>query len=384
LLEVVDLSLGDDVEFIQTKDEFKAKYSEFVKSNSELNKLIEEEKNIEELKEFIAYEIKKIDDINPKVDEYEELSNIKKQLSQKEKIEKAIEKANGVFDYTSSVNQALSLLEIDSSFFDDAINELNNIFEKAGDRLHLLEDTDIDGVLTRIEQLSHLQKKFGSIEECLTYREQKKQELSRYENISFEKSSLEKKVKQLRSQIEALADIISEKRKKALKIIEQKVNGYLEYLYLSDSSFEIVKTAISQSGSDEIKVALKDAKLENISSGEFNRLRLALMAVKSEYALSNNGILFLDEIDANLSGKESDAIGKVLEQIAKKYQIFAISHQAQLTSRANQHFLVEKNNGESKVYEINGEKRVGEIARMISGEKISNEAITFAKNLLGV
>lgn len=384
LLEVIDLSLGDDAEFIQTKDEFKAKYSEFVKSNSELNKLIEEEKNIEELKEFIAYEIKKIDDINPKVDEYEELSNIKKQLSQKEKIEKAIEKANGVFDYTSSVNQALSLLEIDSSFFDDAINELNNIFEKAGDRLHLLEDTDIDGVLTRIEQLSHLQKKFGSIEECLTYREQKKQELSRYENISFEKSSLEKKVKQLRSQIEALADIISEKRKKALKIIEQKVNGYLEYLYLSDSSFEIVKTAISQSGSDEIKVALKDAKLENISSGEFNRLRLALMAVKSEYALSNNGILFLDEIDANLSGKESDAIGKVLEQIAKKYQIFAISHQAQLTSRANQHFLVEKNNGESKVFEINGEKRVGEIARMISGEKISNEAITFARNLLAV
>lgn len=384
LLEVIDWSLGDDVEFIQTKDEFKAKYSEFVKSNSELNKLIEEEKNIEELKEFIAYEIKKIDDINPQIDEYEELSNIKKQLSQKEKIEKAIEKANGVFDYTSSVNQALSLLEIDSSFFDDAINELNNIFEKAGDKLHLLEDTNIDEVLTRIEQLSHLQKKFGSIEECLAYREQKKQELTRYENISFEKSSLEKKVKQLKAQIESLADSISDKRKKALKIIEQKVNGYLEYLYLSDSSFEIVKTIISQSGSDEVKVSLKDAKLENISSGEFNRLRLALMAVKSEYALSNNGVLFLDEIDANLSGKESDAIGKVLEQIAKKYQIFAISHQAQLTSRANQHFLVEKTNGESVVFEISGEKRVNEIARMISGEKISDEAITFAKNLLGV
>ncbi|MEW6552200.1 MAG: AAA family ATPase [Campylobacterota bacterium] len=384
LLEVIDLSLGDDVEFVQTKDEFKAKYSEFLKSNSELNKLIEEEKNIEELKEFIAYEIKKIDDINPQIDEYEELSHIKKQLSQKEKIEKAIEKANGVFDYTSSVNQALSLLEIDSSFFDDAINELNNIFEKAGDKLHLLEDTNIDEVLTRIEQLSHLQKKFGSIEECLAYREQKKQELTRYENISFEKSSLEKKVKQLKAQIEYLADGISEKRKNALKIIEQKVNGYLEYLYLSDSSFEIVKTTISQSGSDEVKVSLKDAKLENISSGEFNRLRLALMAVKSEYALSNNGVLFLDEIDANLSGKESDAIGKVLEQIAKKYQIFAISHQAQLTSRANQHFLVEKTNGESVVFEISGEKRVNEIARMISGEKISDEAITFAKNLLGV
>ncbi|QOG12037.1 AAA family ATPase [Arcobacter sp. FWKO B] len=384
LLEVIDLSLGDDKEFSRVKEEFSSKYIDFIKSSSELNKLISEEKNIEELKEFISYEIKKIDDINPQIDEYEELSNIKKQLSQKEKIENSIEKAKGIFEYTSSVNQVLNLLETDSSFFDDAINELNNIFEKSSDKLNLLEDINIDEVLTRIEQLSHLQKKFGSIQECLEYKEQKKQELARYENISFEKSSLEKKVKDLKSQIESLAQLITLKRKDALKIIEQKVNGYLEYLYLSDALFTLENTLLSKTGCDMVQVSLKNAKLENISSGEFNRLRLGLMAVKSEYALSNSGILFLDEIDANLSGKESGAIAKVLEQISKKYQIFAISHQAQLTSVAHQHFLVEKVDGISNVYEIYQEKRVHEIARMISGDKITAEAIDFAKNLLRV
>ncbi|MDY0328428.1 MAG: AAA family ATPase, partial [Arcobacteraceae bacterium] len=190
LLQVLDFSLSDDMEFVSAKEEFTTKFKELTHTQTELKKLILDEKNIEELKEFIAYEIKKIDDISPKVDEYEELSTIKKQLSQKEKIELAIQKATPIFEYTHAVNQVLDLLEIDSAFFDDAINELNNIFEKSNDSLNLLEETNIEEVLTRIEQLSALQKKFGSIEEALIYKEQKKEELNKYDNISFEKSSL--------------------------------------------------------------------------------------------------------------------------------------------------------------------------------------------------
>lgn len=384
LLEVIDLSLGDNIEFIENKEIFSKDFKHYIQIKKELEKIIEDEKNVEELKEFIAFEIKKIDDIDPKIDEYDELSLVKKQLLQKEKIETSIDKARGVFEYTSSVNQVLSLLDIDSSFFDDAINELSSIFEKSVDNLHLLEDINIDEVLTRIEQLSYLQKKFGSIKECLEYKEGKKAELLKYENISFEKQSLEKEISTLELNLNSIAQKISLKRKEALKTIEKEINIYLKDLYLSDASFSILKTPLSNSGYDKVEVSLKNTMLENISSGEYNRLRLALMAVKSKYALSDTGILFLDEIDANLSGKESDAIGKVLEQIAYKYQIFAISHQAQLTSKANQHFLVEKVDGKSKVFEIEGKKRVNEIARMISGEEISQEAIDFAKNLLNI
>ncbi len=90
----------------------------------------------------------------------------------------------------------------------------------------------------------------------------------------------------------------------------------------------------------------------------------------------------MDEIDANLSGKESEAISKVLITLSKNYQIFAISHQPQLTASANQHFLVDKKDGVSSVKLLNNNEKITEIARMISGENVTDEAIEFAKNIL--
>ena len=109
---------------------------------------------------------------------------------------------------------------------------------------------------------------------------------------------------------------------------------------------------------------------------------MALLSAISKFDIADNGVLFLDEIDANLSGKESEAISKVLINLSKNYQIFAISHQIQLASSANQHFLVEKIDNNSKVKILNDEQRVKEIARMISGENVTAEALDFAKNLL--
>jgi DNA repair protein RecN (Recombination protein N) len=102
----------------------------------------------------------------------------------------------------------------------------------------------------------------------------------------------------------------------------------------------------------------------------------------SEFEIVHNGILFLDEIDANVSGKESSAIATVLKTLSKSYQIFAISHQPQLTAAADIHFLVDKKGNHSCVKSLNNEEKINEIARMISGENITSEAKSFAHNLL--
>ncbi len=73
----------------------------------------------------------------------------------------------------------------------------------------------------------------------------------------------------------------------------------------------------------------------------------------------------------------------MLKILSKKYQIFAISHQPQLSSQADSHFLITKDESGSKVVLLNEESRVVELARMISGEDVSGEAIEFAKKLLG-
>ena len=96
----------------------------------------------------------------------------------------------------------------------------------------------------------------------------------------------------------------------------------------------------------------------------------------------NGGILMLDEIDANLSGEESMSVAKVLRQLSRHFQIFVISHQPQLTSMGEQHFMVYKDQDESMVKELSFEDRVDEIARIISGDSVSDEAKIFAKELL--
>ena len=383
LLDFLDrLTFQNKKDFIEIKESFDSLYKELTQVKKELQKILDDESKLEDLKEFARFEIDKIEQINPTIDEYEELNLIKKRLAKKEKIEVAIKKASGIMEFNHSVTSALELMEVDSSFFDETMNELNNIFEKFNDSLHELDDINIENVLDRIEKLSALQKRFGSIEECLKYKEQKKAELESYENIFFQKEKLEKDYKNLNIKLEELAQKISSYRKDSAKILEEKINEYLKFLYLSNAKIIINKKELDLTGVDEVIFELNGVSLETISSGEYNRLRLALLTSMSEFDIVDNGILFLDEIDANLSGKESDAISKVLKKLSNSYQIFAISHQPQLTSSANQHFLVDKTNGKSFVKELNNKEKINEIARMISGEKVTAEAIEFAKNLL--
>ena len=376
------VTLQKKKEFKKIKEDYNISYKKLLHTKKELQKILDDETKLEDLKEFARFEIDKIEQINPSIDEYEELNLIKKRLAKKEKIEVAIKKASGIMEFNQNVTLALELMEVDSSFFDESMNELNNIFERFNDSLHELDEINIENILDRIEKLSALQKRFGSIEECLNYKEQKKIELSSYENIFFQKEKLEKEFDELNIKLSLLAKEISTYRKESSLILEKKINEYLKFLYLSNAKIIIEEKVLDFSGFDEVKFELNSVSLDTISSGEYNRLRLALLTSMSEFDIVDNGILFLDEIDANLSGKESDAISKVLKKLSNSYQIFAISHQPQLTSSADQHFLVDKINGKSLVKELNSKERINEIARMISGEKVTLEALDFAKNLL--
>ncbi|KAB7886275.1 AAA family ATPase [Poseidonibacter ostreae] len=383
LLNFLDkLSSINDRKFIEIKSNFDLVYKELVVLKKELEKIKNDELKIEDLKEFAKFEIEKIEAINPTLDEYEELNLLKRKLSKKDKIEDAIKDASEILNYRHSVSNTLELLEEDSSFFDETMNELNNIFEKFNDSLFELEDIDIETVLTRIEKLASLQKRFGSIESALEYKEEKKKELLSYDNITFEKSVLEKKIDKLTNEVNKLSLEISVYRKNSVVILEDKINEYLKFLYLSNAKITIQEKNLDSFGIDEVYFELNGVSLNTISSGEYNRLRLALLTSMSEFDIIENGVLFLDEIDANLSGKESDAIANVLSTLSNSYQIFAISHQPQLTSVSSQHFLVDKKDGISTIKLLSKDERINEIARMISGEKITKNAIEFAKNLL--
>ncbi len=382
LLSLIDaIAIISNIEHKKTIDEFQKLYFEYKKSKNELEKILLEEKKIEELKEFTAYEIKKIENIAPDIDEYEKLIRQKKELSKKEKIQDAVSEALLVFDLREKVSKALLLLEKDSTFFDECMSELEAIFEEATLKINELEGIEVESLLDRIEQLSSLKRKYGSIEEALLYLQKKKEELSRYENLESQKHTLEQKVLRLKENIDALTSKISIARSEALKTLQKRVEHYLNLLYLKNVKFSITKRELTHLGVDLIQTRLGTTELKKISAGELNRLRLAMLAASSEFVKSCGGVLILDEIDANVSGKESMSIASVLKTLSKNYQIFAISHQPQLSSVADMHFLVYKDET-SKVKLLNKEGRINELSRMISGKKISDEALNFAKSLL--
>lgn len=373
------LESAKNPKFNETKEKFEQIFKEYNENSLKLNRVLEEERRIEELKELAQTHIEKISKINPKSGEYEELLKLKKRLSKRDKIEEAWNKVSGIFEYEKAVLDALNLSEVDANFFSECFNELRIIAENQ--KMEEL-DFDIEALLDRISDLSYLIKRYESIEGALETLELKKKELEHYENLSFEKKELELLNRDLKEKLEKKAHILSEARVRNLGVLEDFLNDYLAKLYMKNLKLDCVQNdEINLFGKDEIKLSVSETKLKNLSSGELNRLRLAFIATECKILNSGRGIIFLDEIDANLSGKEAMSIAKVLDELSRFYQIFAISHLPQLSSKAHNHFLVEKNGKQSYVKKLEKEERIKELARMVSGEQISDEALQFARTL---
>jgi len=382
LIALLDALIKEPLHVKQV-EEFEELFVEYKKLKTRLESIEEKERKIEELREFASFEISKIDDVNPKVGEDEELMSFKRSLSKKEKIEESLEKANVLFDFESGVSEFLTLVEKDSGFFDESMNELRAILEDERDRLNELEEQNVESILERIEKISNLKSRYGSIKEVIAYRDKKKKELEEYENISFEKAKLISTCKEKFELLKTKAKILSKRRSESIKTLNQKTDSYLEMLYMPKVNIVMSEVELYEKGYDSLHVELGRVNIKKISSGEYNRLRLAFIATTSEYFLNVGGVLILDEIDANLSGKESMSVAKVLKILSQKYQIFAISHQPQLSSQADSHFFVSKEKDVSYVKILNKKERIVELARMVSGEEVSNEATVFAKKLLG-
>ena len=381
LIAMLDSSLhSKDKSFKKLRKEYVKRYSNYKEKAHELAKIKEDEAKLTELIEFATYEIDKIEKINPSIGEDEELIQVKKQLSRIDKIKASLSSAMDIFTAESAVEEVYRLLDKDASVFVDAMNQVRADFEETEHLASELEEMDVEQILDRLSDITALQQRYGSIEETISYKDLKKKELAGYENIEQDKSMLESFLSMEYVELSTLARQISLLRKKEALSLESVLEGYLKTLKLPALSFVFESQSLDESGTDVLDVMLGTSKTNTLSGGEFNRVRLALMASTIKEG-QGQGVLILDEIDANVSGDESIAIAEMIQKLSHVYQIFAISHQPHLSAVADQHIVITKDANSSQVIELSKEGRVHEISRIIAGENPTKEAIEFAKKL---
>ncbi len=383
LVELLDRSrCVRDTSYKKLLKEYRKRFRIFSRKRDELERILQEERELAERREFARFEIEKIDAIAPKEGEYEELLTVKQQLSRIDKIREAMERALPIFDLEERVEELFALAGKDTDYFSDAMNQLRADFEELENLSEELAEVEIEGVLERLEALSALIRRHGSVAEALKYREAKARELEGYENIERDKSALLSFLELEERELSILAQRIAQGRRQEAQRVTEALISPLTKLRLPRVAFRFEKTEMGPDGIDRIDLDLEGSAASTLSGGEFNRLRLALMSVTLEETKKGEGVIFLDEIDANVSGDESIAIAEMIAKLAEVYQILAISHQPHLSARAQQHILVRKVGSQSRAESLEEEERLREISRIISGENADAEATAFAQKLL--
>jgi DNA repair protein RecN (Recombination protein N) len=379
ILDLIILKTKQGPQLKSLKKEFTIEYNSYKTSKIAYDKILKEEEDVENLLNFAKFEIKEIEDLNPTEEEYKEIFEIKQKLNNIDKIKEKFEGVDSVLEQESKIYDLLELLNKPTDFAEIFFEELNNLISEAESQIDFLSNYDLEDLLDKIEQYSKIIKKYGSVKDTIIYLTKKNTEIEHYENISFEKTKIEKTYKQAESNITKLSQEISNLRNNNLKIFEKKLNLFLKKLYIDGLSIKISKIDFNlNTGIDFLEIELNNTVLKNISTGEFNRLRLGIMALKTEYVVKEGGVLLLDEIDANLSGEETMSVAEVLRILSKQYQIMAISHSPQLTAYADQHFYISKNKNKSSIKELTETEKISEIARLVSGKNITKEAKEFA------
>ena len=251
-----------------------------------------------------------------------------------------------------------------------------------------------------------MQKKYGeTYKEIMEFLKKAEEELSTLEELDFKLKEQRAKVKEETKKYLKIAIELSKKRKETSKKFEKKLIEELKQLAMKDvvinfkidtasiaeSEEEILEFSPSPNGIDTGEIYIspnigeEPKPLAKIASGgELSRVMLAIKVLTHD---NLNKLTVFDEIDTGIGGETAFYIGEKLKKLSKNRQVLCVTHLAQIASRANNHFYIEKIvfEGRTKtvVKLLNKEDRVKEIARMLGGDKFSKTSLNHAKELLG-
>ena len=382
-------------------ESLKNKKEEIEKANTDRERLLD----------LYQYQINEINKANLSCDEEEKIEQELPKLKNAEKIKNVTtemlsilyKQEHSVTDNLSIINKQISLLEKYGINIDNISKNINSTMTQIDDVYREVEDLSnnidvtpdsLDAMLERQQLIKKLKSKYGkNIQEIIDYGKNLEDKIKSLENYETNITNIQKEIDFLLKDITKLCQQISDKRKKIATVISKKIISELEDLNMKNSQFEISveKSEISRTGFDKLEFMFSANKGEKLyplslvaSGGEISRVMLALSTTISDNY--NVGTIIFDEIDTGTSGKTGEKIGKKLKSLSDNRQIISISHLAQIASNADNHIKIyketEKGRNITKAKVLNANERIEEIAKIISGEKITEHAIKHAEELL--
>ena len=433
-LTIIDEFAGSSIEAI--KQELKENYSEYKKLRNEYRQFAQNPEELAKEISFLEFEIKEIDDAQLKANEDTLLEAEYKKLSAAQQINEGLMKLrNNFIDETGSIINRLSdglrelnyliTIEPELKNFQTPMMDLDSIARDLGHDLsrfidtHTFDAARYNEIHERLNDINRLKSKYGnSVEEILDYKEGLANKLSSIKNYARNKASIAAKMERIRSEVNILAQNLSDLRKSSALILEKRISDNLKDLNFLNVDFKInfSKTdKIYENGFDKVEFMISTNVGEPVkplvkvaSGGELSRVMLAIKASIAD--ADHTETLIFDEIDTGISGitaqkvaekmaslchaenagnggtyqTEQDAAGNNPQHL-NGHQLICITHLPQIAAMADTHFVIEKSISDgstiSGIRKLSENDSVLELARLISGNIITQTTLKSAEEM---
>ena len=410
-LGILDDYAQNDAEF----QEYYVLYKELVRIKRELDAMITDEAEKQRKIDLLSYQVQEIEDAGLTAGEEQTLESRRKILANASAIRDKIAQSYALLSGDDESSGAVDLLgeashAIDTAAqLDDALaaasSQLLDLYYNAKDvaadligRLDSYDtnDAELDEIEQRLDLIYKLKRKYGdTVEDVIAFGQNAREELEHIQSSQERHDHLQAEKRRLYALAREKAEALTQTRLNAFEALNKRISGTLDFLNMPGVRMTLRHTRgpLASHGQDSIEFYISTnpgeapKPLAKIASGgELSRITLAIKnAMADKDAVPT---VIYDEIDSGVSGKAAGRIGEVLRQSAQGHQILCITHTAQIAALADCHLLIQKNVANDRTYTeihpLDEEGRVEALARLISGDHVTDISRANAREMLGL
>lgn len=364
--------------------------------------------------DYIRFQLNQFNELQLIENEDVELENLQKKLSNVSDIKQNLWQIssslngedNSILEQLSVMVQRLQQTERNLSEIEGMSERTQSVLVELKDIAQSLSYVDsqladdprqLETVEERLNSIYELERKHNvaSVGELLELQHKYEAEMRLIDNSGDQIADIEVRLKEQEKKVKALADELTEKRKKAAHVFVDSLTPLALALGMKNLSFDVKfnATDFTVNGADAVEFLFAFNKNQTLlpvkdtaSGGEISRLMLCVKAIIARSM--NLPTIIFDEVDTGVSGDVANKIGELMDEISKRIQVLAITHLPQVAAHADNHLLVYKTDDEesttTQVKTLTQEQHVFEVARMLSGKDVNQAAIDNAKSLIGI